>query len=510
MSNSENSKRIAKNTILLYFRMFLTMGVSLYTSRVVLNTLGVADFGIYNVVGGVVMMLSFLNASMSSATQRFISFELGKKDFTELKRVFGMSVNIHAIIALTIFILAETLGLWFLNSQLNIPDERMGAANWVYQFSIFSFVVSILNVPYNATIIAHERMGVYAYISIVEVSLKLLIVFALVWIGFDKLKLYAILTFVVSSIIRTINKTYCKRNFEEAKYSFFWDKNLYKTLMSYAGWNLFGNIAAVLFNQGINILLNIFFGPIVNAARGIAYQVNGAISGFVSNFQMSMNPQIVKSYAAGDHKYMQTLIFQGSKYSFFLLFLLSLPVLLQTELLLKWWLKTVPEHTVIFCQLVLINTLINCLSGPLMTAAQATGNIKKYQAIVGGILLLNLPVSYIFLKLGFPPETTLVVSILLTATALIARILIIKTLMEFSAFDYLKQVIGNVMIVAFISCILPYLFKLYIHQETIRFFIICITSAISVFASIYFIGLKKQEQDFLKGKVQLIVNKLKK
>ena len=415
---NENTKLIAKNTMLLYFRMFLTLGVSLYTSRVVLNTLGVEDFGIYNVVGGVVMMFSFLNSSMASATQRFLSFELGKNDLIQLKKVFSMSVNIHVIIALAIFILAETIGLWFLNTKLVIPAERLYAANWVYQFSILSFMVTILSVPYNAIIIANERMKVYAYVSIIEVILKLIILYILVWFGFDKLKLYAILVFFVSAIIWLIYKTYCNSNFSESKYQYYWDKPLFSTLMNYAGWNLFGNLAVVTMVQGINIMLNLFFGPIVNAARGIAYQVNGAVNSFVINFQMAMNPQIVKSYASGDLKYMHKIIFQGAKYSFFLLFILSLPILLETELILKIWLKNVPEHTIIFTRLAIINVLIDSISGPLMTAAQATGNIKKYQAIVGGLLLLILPISYLFLIMGYPPEITLYISISISIIAL--------------------------------------------------------------------------------------------
>lgn len=320
MNNSENNKRIVRNTGMLYIRMLLTMTVSLYTSRVVLNTLGVVDFGIYNVVGGVVLMFSFLNSSMSSATQRFLSIELGKQDYLQLKKVFSMSVNIHAIIAIAIFILAETIGLWFLNARLVIPADRIVAANWVYQFSIFAFMLTIMNVPYNATIIAHERMKVYAYVSIIEVFLKLTIVVVLVFSGFDKLKLYSLLVFVVSIIVWIIYKVYCKRNFHETSYIYFWEKSLYKTLINYAGWNLFGNIAGVTFNQGINIMLNLFFGPTINAARSIAYQINSAVSGFVSNFQIAMNPQIVKSYALEDLKYMHQLIFQGAKYSFFFFF----------------------------------------------------------------------------------------------------------------------------------------------------------------------------------------------
>lgn len=495
--SSENNKRIAKNTGMLYIRMLLTMAVSLYTSRVVLNTLGIEDFGIYNVVGGVVMMFSFLNSSMSSATQRFLSFELGRKDYVQLKKVFSMSVNIHVIIAVTIFILAETIGLWFLNAKLVIPIERLGAANWVYQFSILSFMVTVLSVPYNATIIAHERMKVYAYVSIVEVILKLVIVFALVWLGFDKLKMYAILVFCVAAIIWIIYKTYCKRNFTETNYQFFWEKSLYKTLMNYAGWNLFGNVASVTMDQGVNILINIFFGPAVNAARGIAFQVKGAVNGFVSNFQMAMNPQIVKSYAADDIKYMHQIIFQGAKYSFFLLLTFSLPILLETEIILKLWLKIVPEYTVIFTRLVLINVLIDCISGPLMTAAQASGKIKRYQSVVGGFLLLILPISYLFLKLGFPPQATLYVSISISIIVLFARLWILQPLIQISTLKFLREVFFIAIVVTIIAIIMPLFIRLKMDQGLIRFLVVCVMSVCSTSISIYLFGLNSQERHFL-------------
>jgi O-antigen/teichoic acid export membrane protein len=512
MSNTLNNKRIAKNTLLLFFRMFLTLGVSLYTSRVVLKSLGVVDYGIYSVVGGVVIMFSFLNTSMASATQRFLTFELGKNDFEQLKKVFSMSLNIHVIIAITILILAETIGLWFLNSKLNIPLERMNAANWVYQFSILSFVVTVFSVPYNAVIIAHERMNVFAYVSVIEVTLKLLIVFSLVWFGYDKLKMYAILIFIVSIVIFSIYRIYCKRNYLETKYRFIWDRTLYNILLNYAGWNLFGNIAGIAMGQGVNILLNIFFGPVINAARGIAFQVNGAINGFVSNFQIALNPQIVKSYATNDKKYMHQLIFQGSKYSFFLLLILAMPILLETELILGWWLNTVPEYTVLFCRLVIINTLIDAISGPLMTAAQATGKIKKYQAVVGGLLLLILPLSYMFLKMGFDPQITLYVSITISTIALYARLWMLRFLINISIKKFFKEVIIIIIIVAFFSVILPLGLKLKLKEGFNSFLIIGITSVFSTCISIYFIGLTKQEIQFLKTrkialKTKHVINK---
>jgi O-antigen/teichoic acid export membrane protein len=485
------------------------MGVSLYTSRIVLNTLGVVDFGIYNVVGGVVVMFSFLNSSMSSATQRFLSFELGKSNSEKLSKVFRMSVNIHAIIAVAIFTLAETAGLWFLNTKLNIPGDRMEAANCVYQFSILSFIVTVISVPYNAMIIAHERMKIYAYISILEVILKLSIVFVLVWFGYDKLKMYAIFVFLVSLIIWVFYSSYCKRNFKESNFRFYWEHGLYKTMMTYAGWNLFGNLAGVAIGQGINLLLNIFFGPVINAARGIAFQVNGAINAFVVNFQMAINPQIIKSYASDKKKHMQQLIVYGSKYSYFLLFFITLPIILEADFILKLWLKIVPDYTVLFCRLVLVNSLIDCISGSLMTAAQATGKIVKYQSVVGGVLFLILPISYILLKIGLPPQVTLYVSITISILALFSRLVIISPLVNLSISTFLRLVLIKILLISGLSVIFPLIIKFLIAKELIQFFAVSICSSISVAISVYFIGLKKEEKVYFNnfGRQIMLSNK---
>lgn len=327
---SENNKRIAKNTFLLYFRMLFTMGVSLYTSRVVLNTLGVEDFGIYNVVGGVVVMFSFLNSSLATATQRFLNYEMGQGNALKLEKVFSIALTGHYLIALSVILLAETIGLWFVSTQLEIPAERMHAALWVYQFSILTLAVSIISVPYNAVIIAHERMKVFAYVSIAEVSLKLTVVFLLVYLSFDKLVLYAFLLLVVAVIVRMIYATYCKRNFTECKYRFIFEKDLFAQMFCFSGWMFTGTLSNLFSSQGVNILINMFFGPIQNAARGIAYQIQGTVNAFVTNFMVAVQPQIVKSYSQGNYSYMYKLVFMASRYSFYLLFLLSLPVLLQT------------------------------------------------------------------------------------------------------------------------------------------------------------------------------------
>jgi O-antigen/teichoic acid export membrane protein len=509
MSNIENSKRIAINTVLLYFRMFISMGVALYTSRIVLNTLGVEDFGIFNVVGGIVMMFSFLNASMSTATQRFLSFEIGKKNLIQLKKTFSMSINIHIIIAIVIFIFAETVGLWFLNNKLVIPIYRLEAANWVYQFSILSLIVNVIRVPFNSLIIAHERMKMFAYVCIFEAILKLIIVLLLIRLEFDKLKLYSILIFIVTLIICFTYWLYCHNNFKKTKYIFYWKNKLFKTLISYGGWNLFGGISGVAMQNGLNILLNLFFGPIVNAARGISFQVNAAVNGFVSNFQIAMYPQIVKSYAKDDIKYMHKIIFQGSKYSFYLLLFITLPILIETESVLTYWLGMVPKYTVLFCRLVLINSLIDCISGPLMTATQATGKIKVYQAIVGSLLLINLPISYLILQNGFPPETVLFVSIIISIIALFVRLYLVMRLIDLSFKGFVINVLLRILVVSSTSIIVPVIFKYIMNPNLMQFFVVILASFLSVLFFIYWLGLEIKEKVFVKNKFNLLLLKLK-
>lgn len=506
-NNHSNNKRIAKNTAMLYFRMILIMGVSLYTTRIVLKELDVEDFGIYNVVGGVVTMLSFLSASMASATQRFLSFELGKRDILKLTRVFGMSVNIQILIALGVLIIAETFGLWFVNTQLTIPVNRLVAANWVYQFSILTFIVSVISVPYNAAILTFEKMNVFAYISILEVVLKLLAVFMLEWFGFDKLKLYSILIFVVSLIIRLIYGHYVKRNIKECKYSFFWDKKMFLTLINFAGWNLWGNIAFVTYNQGVNILLNIFFGPAVNAARAIAFQVNAALNSFVLNFQIAIKPQIVKSYAAEEYMYANTLIFSGAKLSYFLMFIICIPMLISAPQILNLWLGNVPEYAVIFCRLILVETIINSISGTLMSGAQATGNIKLYQGVVGGLLLLILPVSFVFLYYGFSPVITIYVSIGISIIALLARLFILSPLLSFSKYSFFKKVLLPILTVTVLIGALSILLINFSEKSFINLIIVNLTLFISMVLLIFYIGLANNERDVIKMKFQQMIYK---
>lgn len=494
---SINNKRIVNNTLMLYFRMILSMLVSLYTSRVILNTLGVEDYGIYNVVGGVVSMFAFFNSAMSNATQRFLSYEIGKSDFLQLRKTFNATQAVHVGIAVLIFLLAETIGLWFVKTYLVLPVDRMEAAIWVYHFSVLSFIVTIIQVPYNATIIAHERMNVYAYVSLLEVSLKLLIIFLLVQISFDKLKLYSVLYFVVVLIIAAIYRIYTQCNFEESKFEVVRDKKLYISLVKYSSWSLFGNIAGVAKVQGVNILLNIFFGPVLNAARGVSMQVQSAVQSFVTNFQMAVNPQIIKSYAADRKEYMISLIIRSSKFSFYLMFIISLPIILEIEQILRLWLKIVPEFSSVFTMLVLIIILIDCVSGPLMTAIQATGEIKVYQAIVGSLIFLILPISYIFLKLGYSPEITLYINVVVSIISLIFRLYIVGKLLNFPIMKFVYEVILKNCIIIPVALSVPLFLKFLMNEDLVRLVILVPSTVAWNALIIYLIGLNYSEKQII-------------
>lgn len=489
--------------------MLLIMSVSLYTVRVVLNTLGVVDYGIYNVVGGVVSMFAFLSATMASASQRFFSFELGRNNQEQLKKTFSMTITIYAMVAIVILILAETVGLWFLNTKMTIPADRIDAARWIYQFSILSFMMTMFTIPYNASIIAHEEMKVYAYVSIIEVGLKLLIVYLLVLFSFDKLKLYAVLMFLVTTIVTFIYRTYCTRKFSECRFSFYWNKPLFKQIVSYSGWNLFGALAGMSNNQGINIMLNVFFGPIVNTARGIAYQVSSSVNQFVQNFVTATNPQIIKYYADDNKEQMLALVFRSSKFAFILLFILSMPILLETNFVFTLWLKDVPEYVVLFTRLVIICALIDSLSFPLMTTAQATGRIKKYQSITGSIMLLNLPVSYIFLKIGYPPVTVFYIAIVNSCVCLLIRLYLLRSMVGLQVKRYLANVILPLSIVILTSYIIPLFLKSEMNEGIIKFIVVAIAGLICSVACIFLFGLSAEERAYSMVLIKNLKSKIK-
>ena len=497
---SSANKRIAKNTLVLYVRMLFTMGISLFTSRVVLQTIGVEDYGISSVVGGVISMFTFINAAMVSSTQRYLNFELVRGDANQLRSVFSTSLQIHALIALAIIVLSETVGLWFLNEKLVIPEARMNAAMWVYQCSILSCAVSIMSTPYNAVIVAHEKMSAFAYISILDVSLKLLVVYLLVVLPFDKLIILSILTLLVQLFIRYIYTLYCHRHFPESYFQFRFNKTLFKEMFGFAGWSFWGNLAAILYTQGLNMMLNIFFGPIVNAARGIAVQVQSAVQQFVGGFQTALNPQITKNYASNNLPQMHSLMFRSARFSFLLLFFLSLPVLMETNFILTLWLKTVPDDAVIFTQIMICISLIYTTANPCVIANQATGKVKIYQMVVGGILLLILPISYVVLKLGAPAYSVFIVHFCIESVAQFSRMYMLRNLIHLPLWQYMKNIYIPIISTVAIAIILPLVVRMQFAEGWLRFLAVGFTCVLSVGASSYFIGFTKQERVFFLDK----------
>lgn len=494
-----SNKRIARNTLMLYMRMLLSMVVSLYTSRVVLNTLGVEDYGIYNVVGGVVVLFSFINNAMASATQRFLNFELGRQNFFEVKRVFSMSMTAHILIALLVLVLAETIGLWFFRTQLNIPEGRTIAANWTYQMSIMTCCVSIIRIPYNASVIAYEKMSFFAYVSIMEVLLKLLIVYLLVLGNFDKLILYSILTFIVAVVMSIVYKIYCKRVFESCSYVFFWDGKLLKKIISFSGWSLFGSAANVATNQGCSVLLNIFYGVIANTAMGIANQVNTAVYSFVSNFQIAFIPQIIKQYAAGNKQQFNSLIGLSSRLSFFLIFILGFPIYTNCEHLLRLWLVNVPAYTVEFTKLILISSIFDALSGPLWSSVQATGIIRKYQIVISTILSFNIIFSYFLLKVGCGASIVLTIRLILSACAYIYRIFYLRRMYVFKLRNYVNNVILRCIPIVLISVI----FSFVVRDLNLSWYVQFVLLGFIALSLVFMIGLEKEEKKFIISKIKI-------
>lgn len=481
------------------------MSVSLYTSRIILNVLGVEDFGTYSVVGGIVIMFSFLNNALTGATQRFLTFELGKNNLSGFKNIFSLSILSFIFISLLIIVLSETIGVWFLNHKMNIPEDRMDAANWVFQLSIVAFIINIIRTPYNASIIAHERMSFYAGVSIIEVILKLAIVFILFYVNYDKLILYSLLTVGVGMIVSFIYYYYCRLNFKECKYEYHWDKNVFIKLTTFSGWSMFGNLAVIATTQGVNILMNIFFGVIVNAAMGIANQVSISVNQFVSNFQIAFNPQITKYYANKEYDNLFLLIFRTAKLSFFLLFIISLPVLLATEILLTIWLKTPPEYSIQFTRLIIISLLIDTLSGPLWMLAQSTGKIKKYQLIISFIFILNIIFSYLFFFWGYSVIYSLYIRIIVSVFLLIARLLLFVKMVNFPSILFFTEVIIPSIMVTFISIPIPLLISEF-TEGIASIFYITVSSVISCSISIFIVGLKNNERNYIKS---IIVQKIK-
>lgn len=495
-----NNKRIAKNTLVLYLRMMFLMVISLYTSRVVLQALGVEDFGTYNVVGGFVILFSVLSKSLSSAASRFFNYAMGKGNKSQLDTIFSSTVFIHWFMAFIILIIAEIVGVWFVNNKMVIAPDRLHAANWVFQFSLLTFCFNLITVPYNAAIIAHEKMSAFAYISIIEGIGKLLICYLVMAVHADRLIFYAFLCSLVQIIVKAIYQWYCRKHFEECRVQFVYDKNILKDILSFAGWNMIGSSSAVLRNQGGDILINLFGGPVVNAARAVANQVLHTVHSFVDNFFTALKPQITKSYASGDFDYMMALIYQGCRLSYYMLLVLCLPVLASTDFLLHLWLKNVPDHSVQFVQLTLVFTMIESISTPLITAQQATGKIRNYQLVVGGLQLMNLPVSYILLKAGGVPETILYVAIFFAICCLCARLYMLRNNIRLKVLHFIKNVLLNLFIVSICAAVIPFALTHSLQDNLSSFFLITIVCVICSAFSILYIGCKKAERQFVYGK----------
>ena len=486
-SPAANNARIAKNVIYLYLRMILLMAVSLYTSRIVLATLGIDDYGIYNVVGGFIGMFGFLNGAMSGSTQRFITIALGKDDKQRIKKVFSTCMIAHGLIALLIFVLAETVGLWFVLEKLVIPANRMTAAMVVYQCSVASTIVLIMSFPYNANIIAHERMSAFAYISIFEAFANLGIVF-LLHIGTpDKLMLYAILYLVTKMVVVLVYRHYNRLHFAESEFHWFFDKQLLKEMLS--------------------LLLNIFFGPAINAARGIAVQVQSAVQMFAVNFQTALNPQIMTSYASGDMQTMHMLLLRSAKFSFMLLLCLMLPLILEINFVLNLWLKEVPAYTNVFVILMLCISMIDAVSNPFMTASAATGHVKIYQSVVGGILISIVPFSYLALKLGAAPYAVFLVHLAIAIVAFFTRLFIVRNLIKLSIRSYISKVIVPCFYVAVTSIILSVAIKNILPDTTASAVLVTVTTAALVGTVSMLLGLTDSERKFVLSKVPLFKKK---
>lgn len=443
MSNTENNKRIAKNTLFLYFRMILVTVVSLFTTRIILKLLGIEDFGIYNVVAGIVGFLGVINGSLISATQRFLTIELGKENYIRFNQIFNTLLIIFYSFAIIALILGVIFGNWLITDLLVIPTERQNVALWLFAFSIITFLVNFINIPYMATIIAYEKLDVYAYISLIEVVLKLILVFSLYYAPYDKLLSYGFLSMCLTIIVSLSYYLYTLKNLKGTKFNFYWEISLFKELYKYTGWNLFGSVTTILNTHGQSLILNIFFGPIVNAAKGIADRINGMVVSFSNNFYMAVRPQIIKSYAVGDLDNMFNLVYKSTKYSFFLLFTITLPLILLMKNLLILWLgvEQVTTDMVIFSQLALIFSLVNVFEQPITVMIQATGNIKKYELIIGSTTLLLLPICYFIFVLGAPPYYSLIVLIIIYAIAQIIRLIIAKNQLGLSVNYYVKSII---------------------------------------------------------------------
>ena len=494
---TNNNKRIIKNTLMLYVRMLISMVISLYTARVILGSLGVEDYGIYSVIGGFVTSLSIFTSALAVSISRFITYGLGNGNIIEQKQIFSTSIFIQLVVVVVILLIAETAGLWFMNTKLVIPENRMFAANWVYQFSVISFLVSIIGIPYSAAITAHEKMSAYAFIGLIDAFVKLVIAFTINISPIDRLIWYGVLLMFSTVGIQGLFMVYCLRNFQECKCCLKPNHLKLSKMLGFSGWTVLGGIAPIIRDQGGTIILNIFFGPVVNAARGIANQVCVTINSFVVNFQSAVNPQIIKNYASGDYGNLKQLVFASSKYSCYILLVLAIPVAINLSYLLKLWLQEYPVHTESFIFLVLIFNVFEAMSNPFITAAVAVGRMKKYQLRVAPLVIMNLPISYIALKHGCIPEIVFIISIAISILTLFVRLHFLATYVSIDIFDFLKDVLIRVSITSVVAYTIPYYVNLFFDASFFSFVFISFFSVVISFMIILFVGCTEVERDII-------------
>jgi O-antigen/teichoic acid export membrane protein len=500
-----NTARIAKNTLMLYFRQILLMLVSLYTVRVVLNTLGVEDYGIYNVVAGVVTMFGFLSNTMAAASQRYFSFAIGRGNSERLQQIFSLSLIIFALIVIMVLIIAETIGLWFVINKLTIAPERKEAALWVYQCSIVSFLFTILPAPYMAMIIANEDMNIYAYVSIVEAVLKLAVGFVLGYFAWDKLKLYGILMCGVPVINTAIYHIICVIKYRECKFRFYWDRALFKEIAGFVGWSMFGNLSGMFRGNAVTILLNQYFNPIIVVARNISMQINAAVISISNNFNIALEPQIVKHFSAGEKEQMYRLISRSAKTAYFLMFILAVPVMVEMQFLLSLWLTIVPPYTVVFARLVIIESLVSSLCFPIGSAAHASGEMRLYQGVLGIMHLVFFMITWLLLRLGLPAVSVFYVSIGAASVVSIIRLLIVRYLISYPLRMFFHEVIIPVFLVTLCSSVLPAMVYFILRESIFRFFITLITGVVIPCFFIYNFGLNEMERCRIR---EIIFNRL--
>ena len=508
MASITDSKRIAKNTLFLYLRMIILVIIQLYTVPIVLNSLGAVDYGLYNVVGGIVTMFTFISGALASGSQRFLAYSIGENNLESVKKVFDSTVTLYIVFLAILLVVAEVIGVWFLNTKMQIPTDRLFAANCVFQFSVASFLICLISVPYYSDIVAHEKMSIFAYISIIDGVLKLMAAIMLKYMVGDLLIVYSSFICAISLFVFFIYLFYCKRYFFECRhFNFSWDNEIGKSLLSYSGWNMIGSLALIARNQGINIVVNLFFGPIINAAHSIAQQVSGLVTQLVNNVYLATRPQITKLYAKKEKESMWSLVYSSSKWTYYLLMIISIPAILEMESILSLWLNEVPPYTVAMTKLLILSVLLETTVNQIVGAFQAENRIKKYQLASSTILLLNIPVSYILLKTGMVDVITpYIVTCILSLMYVVSLLIVSKVELEMDVLYYIRCIISRMIVVSIIVFICVFLIYDILPPSFCRILLTCFESVLISIICIWLFGMDNKERVLVKNKIKMILN----